>query len=160
MTDHEPDHAAVRFPPPLVGVLTIVFGYLLGRFYPVFPGFGIPVPERYWMGGGLAVAAGLVFGVWPALHFRRTGQNPTPWSDTPELLRHGPYKITRNPMYVMMLLICIGFAVILNTAWILVLTPACATIIYLVAIRHEETYLENKFGDAYRDYKRSVRRWI
>ena len=160
MTEEKEEHAAVRFPPPAVGVLTIICGYLLGRFVPVLQGFGFPAPERYWIGGGLAVVAGIVFGAWPALHFRSTGQNPTPWSETPELVRHGPYRFTRNPMYVMMILVCIGFAIILNTAWILILTPVCATIIYFVAIRHEGTYLERKFGAAYREYRESVRRWI
>lgn len=160
MTDENHDHAAVRFPPPVVGVLTIIVGYLLGRFFPVFTGFGFPAPERYWIGGGLAMIAGAVLGAWPAMHFRSTGQNPTPWSETPELVLGGPYKFTRNPMYLMMVLVCVGFAIILDTAWILILTPVCATIIYFIAIRHEETYLESKFGDAYRRYRESVRRWI
>ena len=49
------------------------------------------------------------------------------------------YKFTRNPMYVGMLLFCIGFAVIFSSVWILILTPVCGWLIYNIAIRHEET---------------------
>lgn len=160
MADESRDHAAVRFPPPVVGVLTILLGYLLGRFFPVFAGFGFATPERYWIGGGLALIAGLALGAWPALQFSKSDQSVTPWSETPRLVVHGPYRFTRNPMYLMMILVCISFALILDTAWILILTPVCATVIYFVAIRHEEAYLERKFGESYREYRKAVRRWI
>ena len=60
----------------------------------------------------------------------------------------------------MMLLVCIGFSIILDEVWILLLTPVCASVLYLVAIRHEEVYLDRKFGESYLAYKRRVRRWI
>ena len=159
-TSNDEDGASVRIPPPLVGVLTILLGYALGRFFTVFPEFGFPAPERYWIGGTIAVLAGLVFGVWPITRFRKIDQDPTPWSPTPEIVIDGPYRITRNPMYLMMLLVCIGFAIILAEVWILILTPVCGVTIYLTAIRHEEAYLKTKFGDAYLDYMKKVRRWI
>ena len=156
----ERDGAAVKFPPPVVGVLTILIGYLLGRVVPIFAEFGFPAPARYWIGGAIVLLSGLVLGLWPSLHFRDTGQDVTPWSTTPELVILGPYRFTRNPMYLMMLLVCIGFAFILAEAWVLILTPACAAVIYLIAIRHEEAYLEEKFGASYCEYKENVRRWI
>jgi len=160
MTGDDKDRAPVRFPPPVCAVVTILLGYGLGRWWPVFPAFGFPEPERYWIGGGIAVFFALTLGAWPALQFRRTNQDLTPWTPSPELVLHGPYKFTRNPMYLMMLGICIGFAFILHTAWILILTPVCAVTIYLIAIRHEEAYLARQFGDSYLDYKKKVRRWI
>ena len=63
-------------------------------------------------------------------------------------------------MYLMMVLVCIGFAIILSDPWILVLTPVCAWVLYQTAIKPEEAYLEEKFGDSYRAYKQTVRRWI
>jgi protein-S-isoprenylcysteine O-methyltransferase Ste14 len=92
--------------------------------------------------------------------FQNIEQDPKPWTSTPEIIVEGPYKFTRNPMYVMMLLVCIGFAIILAEVWILILTPVCGAIIYFTAIRHEEEYLEEKFGDDYREYRKNVRRWI
>lgn len=156
----ENDHAAVKFPPPLVGVLTILIGYGLGKIYPIIDGFLLPSPARYWVGGAICViAAGLLL-VWPFKLFRKIDQDPKPWTPTPDLIVVGPYKFTRNPMYLMMLLVCFGFAVILDEIWVLVLTPVCAIVIYLTAIRHEEAYLERKFGESYLEYKKRVRRWI
>jgi protein-S-isoprenylcysteine O-methyltransferase Ste14 len=154
------DSAAVRVPPPLVTVLTIVLGYILGRYLPLVDGYGWPSPDRYWIGGAFVVITGAVLGAWPIMIFRRTEQDPRPWTTTPEIIIEGPYKFTRNPMYLMMLFFCAGFSIILAEAWVLALTPVCAAIIFLTAIRHEEVYLEAKFGDSYVDYKRRVRRWI
>ncbi len=63
-------------------------------------------------------------------------------------------------MYLQMVLICVGIAIILWNVWVLVLTLICAWVLQKFAIKPEETYLERKFGDAYLAYKRRVRRWI
>ena len=127
---------------------------------PVLSEYDLPTLARYWIGGLIAVAAVLILVVWPARQFQQSGQDPKPWTPTPEMVVHGPYKFTRNPMYLGMLLFCIGFAIILSDLWILILTPVCGWLIYYFSIRHEEAYLEEKFGDAYRAYKAGVRRWI
>ena len=152
--------AAVKFPPPVLPVVTIVAGHLLGRFIPVLSEYDLPTPARYWIGGLIAAAAVLTLVVWPARQFQQSGQDPKPWTPTPEIVVHGPFKFTRNPMYLGMIIFCIGFAVILSDVWILILTPVCGWLIYYFAIRHEEAYLEEKFGDAYRAYKTGVRRWV
>lgn len=156
----ESDRAAVRFPPPLVAVLIILVGYGLERVVPLLAASTVPSVVRYGVGGLVVATAVAVLGVWPGILFRRSGQDPRPWTATPELIFEGPYRFTRNPMYLMMVLVCVGVALILASAWVLLLSPLCAWIIYLVAIRHEEVYLEHKFGDSYRSYKQQVRRWI
>ena len=157
----ENEHAAaVKFPPPIVPIVTIVVGHVIGRFLPLFPGVILPTPERYWLGGLICVAAVLGLVVWPARQFQRSGQDPKPWTPTPEIVVSGAYQFTRNPMYLGMLVFCLGFAVILSDAWIVILTPVCGWLIYYTAIRHEEVYLEEKFGESYRAYKATVRRWI
>lgn len=159
--ESENEHAAaVKFPPPIVPIVTIVAGHVLGRFLPIFPDSVLPTPERYWIGGLIAVAAVLVLIVWPARQFQQSGQDPKPWTPTPEIVVAGAYRVTRNPMYLGMLVFCIGFAIILSDVWIVILTPVCGWLIYLLAIRHEEAYLEEKFGDSYRAYKMTVRRWL
>ena len=144
----------------MLPIATIVAGHILGRFMPMLSEYDLPTPARYWIGGLIAVASVLILVVWPARQFQQSGQDPKPWTPTPEMVVHGPYKFTRNPMYLGMLLFCIGFAIILSDVWILILTPLCGWLIYHLAIRHEEAYLEEKFGDAYRAYKAGVRRWI
>lgn len=157
----EKEHgAAVKFPPPILPIVTIVAGHILGRFLPLFPDSVLPTPERYWIGGLVAVAAVVLFVVLPFLQFNKSGQDPAPWTPTPEIVVEGMYRFTRNPMYLGMLIFCIGFAIILSDIWILILTPVCGWLLYNIAIRHEEAYLEEKFGDSYRAYKQKVRRWI
>ncbi|MGI9261340.1 MAG: methyltransferase [Woeseiaceae bacterium] len=162
MTESKADNtgAAVRIPPPVAGILTIVMGYLAGRVFPILTTFDLPTPSRYWAGGLIVAASIGVLGVWPIQLFKASGQNPTPWSETPEIIVLGPYKFTRNPMYLMMVLVCLGVAIMLSEAWLVIFTPALAIALYQIAIKHEEAYLEGVFGDSYLNYKKSVRRWI
>jgi len=92
--------------------------------------------------------------------FRRTGQDPKPWESTPEVISTGIYRFTRNPMYVGMALIQLAIGIGLGNGWIVALVPAVLGVIYAIAIRHEEAYLERKFGKIYTEYKASVRRWL
>jgi protein-S-isoprenylcysteine O-methyltransferase Ste14 len=159
MTTTEPsDGAAVRFPPPLVPLIALAVGVLLHRL--VRP-LAIPLegPLRY--GLGLVLLAVGIAGVAAALgRFRSSGQNPEPWASTPEIITTGIYRFTRNPMYVSLGLVQAGIGVALANGWIVLLVPFALAGIYQIAIRHEEAYLERKFGSLYTDYKASVRRWI
>lgn len=161
MENHEQkDGAAVRFPPPLLPLATILGGVGLDRLWPLGAGLELPAPARYWAGGLLVAGSLLVLGLWPVVMFRRSGQSELPWRPTPLILEHGPYRFTRNPMYLQMVLVCIGIAIILSNYWILLLTPLCAWSLYRFAIAPEEAYLARKFGAPYRDYTRRVRRWL
>jgi protein-S-isoprenylcysteine O-methyltransferase Ste14 len=108
----------------------------------------------------LAVLLGVAIGGNALHHFRRTGQDPKPWESTPEIISTGIYRFTRNPMYVGMALMQIGIGIGLGNGWIIALVPPVLVVIYMIAIRHEEAYLERKFGDTYARYKASVRRWL
>jgi protein-S-isoprenylcysteine O-methyltransferase Ste14 len=154
------DYAQVRIFPPGVPIATILLGYVLNRMIPLDLGFSLPVPGRYWIGGLLAGAAFFGLGVWAVVLFRRGGQNENPWTPTPFIEQRGPFRITRNPMYLDMVLVCIGFAVMLMNWWILLLTPVGAWLLHRYAILPEEAYLERKFGDDYLAYKKRVRRWL
>jgi protein-S-isoprenylcysteine O-methyltransferase Ste14 len=160
MEENNEHAAAVKFPPPLLPIITIVAGHVIGRFLPLFPDLTLPTPARYWIGGLICAAAVIGLIILPARQFQQTGQDPKPWTPTPEIVVSGVYKFTRNPMYLGMLVFCLGFAVILSDAWIVVLTPLCGWFIYFLAIRHEEIYLEEKFDESYRAYKTTVRRWL
>ncbi len=153
------DAAAVRFPPPLIPLATILLGGLLDRALPIDLGFELPAPIRYGV-GGLVVTVALTLAGWAIAHFRRSGQNEKPWTPTTAIVGAGPYRFTRNPMYLAMVLLCIGAAILLSNWWILALTPLCALALQWFAIRPEEAYLESKFGEGYRAYKRRVRRWL
>ena len=155
------DAAAVRVFPPAVPLLTVLVGIGLNQLWPIDVPFGLEArPERYWIGGAIAICAVLGLGLWSVVLVRKSGQSENPWKPTTQVIQRGPFGITRNPMYLQMVLVCLGFAVALANLWILLLTPICAWMLQRLAIVPEEEYLEGKFGDAYREYKRKVRRWI
>ena len=157
-TEGESDGAAVRFPPPLVPVIALAIGvvtqaWLLPLKLPIegAPRVGLAVLLLVVGAGLMAAAIGL---------FRSTGQDPKPWESTPEIISTGIYRYTRNPMYVSMGCLLAGFGVALGNGWVVLLVPVIWIVIYAIAIRHEEAYLEGKFGSVYLDYKNSVRRWL
>jgi protein-S-isoprenylcysteine O-methyltransferase Ste14 len=154
----EHDGAAVRFPPPLVYLIGVITGVLLQSFVYTLP-IGLPLSARVTL-GLLAVLLGVAIGGNAFRHFRRTGQDPKPWESTPEIISTGIYRFTRNPMYVGMALMQTGIGIGLGNGWIIALVPPVLVVIYTIAIRHEEAYLERKFGDTYARYKASVRRWL
>ncbi len=158
-TEADPkDGAAVRIPPPFVPLIALAVGVVAQRWvWPLPLSFGGAV--RYGL-GALLFAAGIVLMAGAIGLFRRSGQNPAPWESTPEIVSTGVYRFTRNPMYVAMGLLQAGIGLALENGWIVVLVPVVWGVIYLIAIRHEEAYLERTFGSAYTDYKAAVRRWL
>jgi protein-S-isoprenylcysteine O-methyltransferase Ste14 len=158
MDANEQDGAAVRIPPPLVYLVAVIAGGLLHEVVLPLPlalaptvRFGVTAATALL---GLALLAGAL-GL-----FRRTGQDPKPWKSTPEIVSTGVYRFTRNPMYLGMALLQTAIGVGWANGWIIALVPGVLAIVYATAIRHEEAYLERKFGDAYIRYKESVRRWL
>ncbi len=154
------DAAAVRVFPPAMPLLAILLGIGLNRLWPLELGFELSAPARYWIGGTILVGAILGLGFYSVILVRRTGQSENPWKPTTEIVNRGPFRFTRNPMYLQMVLGCIGFAIILTNIWILLLTPVAAWVLHRFAILPEEAYLERKFGEKYLSYKRRVRRWL
>jgi protein-S-isoprenylcysteine O-methyltransferase Ste14 len=152
------DGAAVRFPPPFVPVIALVAGVVLEKW--IFP-ISWPLSNVLRFGlGGLLIVVGLALMAAAFGLFRSTGQDPKPWESTPEIISTGIYGFTRNPMYVSMGVLQAGIGLTIENIWVVLLVPATWTTIYLIAIRHEEAYLERKFGSVYQDYKDTVRRWL
>lgn len=151
------DGASVRVPPPLVYAAAVAVGVVLHLVWPlpIALASGPRVAVAFLLGLlGLALMGGAV------RLFRRTGQDPKPWLPTPEIIRTGVYRFTRNPMYVGFGLLQSAIGIGWGNLWILLLVPIACAVVYVTAIRHEEAYLARKFGDTYLDYKRSVRRWF
>ena len=151
--------AAVRIPPPLTYLATIVAGILIHSFILEFRIDALSNTARI-SAGILVCLLGFILLILSFDHFKRTGQNPKPWKSTPELILKGIYTRTRNPMYIGMGLIQAGLGVSLNNLWITVFVAVALGVVHFTAVRPEEIYLEQKFGEAYCNYKKSVRRWI
>ena len=157
---HVHDAAAVRVFPPAIPIATILAGVALQRGWPIAVDLLLPTPARYWIGALIVAGAVIALGLWSVVLMRRSGQSENPWKPTTRILERGPFRVTRNPMYLQMVVGCVGFAVLLANPWILLLTPLCALALQRWAIVPEEEYLERKFGAAYLAYKRRVRRWL
>jgi protein-S-isoprenylcysteine O-methyltransferase Ste14 len=110
-------------------------------------------------GGLLAVLAVSLF-TWSVRTFRAAG-TPVPGNrPTTAIVGVGPYRFSRNPIYLAFSLFQAGVALVVNDAWVLVtLLPAIA-VMSLVVIPREERYLEARFGEEYASYRRGVRRWF
>lgn len=150
-----PATAGVIAPPPLIYGVPLLMGLLLDRWVP-WP----LVAERLTLPLGLVLVT-LGFVALPAiLAFRVARTHPEPWKPTKALVTVGPYRYSRNPMYVGMALLYLGTAIWQNTVWPLLALPAVIAVIHVGVIRREERYLEALFGEDYRAYRERVRRWL
>lgn len=155
---HKQGGALVHFPPPLVFLIFLLLGVVLQRM--VRP-LTIPVgrPFRVAIGMVLISLAVCLFASALIL-FRRTGQHPRPWKPTPEVIPNGPYRFTRNPMYVAMSLFVLGLGIAVNDLWVSLSAPVALLVVHFIAVLPEERYLTEKFGETYRGYVDRVRRYL
>jgi protein-S-isoprenylcysteine O-methyltransferase Ste14 len=94
------------------------------------------------------------------MQFGRAKTPPNPGRASTTLVIEGPFRFTRNPMYLGLTLIYVGIAFAANSAWLLGLTAPLLIVMHFGVIVREEAYLERKFGDAYLQYRKTVRRWF
>jgi len=154
-TDAAQDHADVRVLPPLLFLGSIALGVLL-QWFVALP-LGLRGAAR--VAPGLAlVALGAAAMAWTLAWMRRTQQDPHPRTPSPELIVGGPFRLSRNPIYVGMALIQAGIGIALGYGWILLLLPPTLWWLRRGVIEPEEAYLERRFGGAYAAYRQSVRR--
>ena len=110
--------------------------------------------------GWVAVWLGFAISLTGILTFQLAGTTMFPFDPASRLVRHGPYRFTRNPMYLGATITYLGFALVLNTAWPVILLPIVIWAMVRYVIRHEEAYLERTFGAEYAEYRTRVRRWL
>jgi len=150
--------AKVRFPPPLVFLGAIVLGVIVHHK-------AMPLSLVFARGLRLAaavliLACGVSLVASARILFKRTGQNPIPWKPTPELILEGPYRFTRNPMYVGVTLFVIGLGLAVNNLWISLFAAPALLVVHFIAVLPEERYLAEKFGEGYRSFLAQVRRYL
>jgi protein-S-isoprenylcysteine O-methyltransferase Ste14 len=141
--------------PPLLYAGAFVIGSLCQWMAPMPI---LPVAVALW--AGLAV---LLCGAALAAWSRRTLEAKTnihPSLPATALVVTGPFRLSRNPMYLARTLLYVGLALLANALWVLSLLVPLLVVMHYGVITREERYLEVKFGDAYRRYRAGVRRWI
>lgn len=145
-------------PPPVLFFSCFLAGWGLGTWRPF--SLGLPaVPMRLALAVPLFLLV-LAIGAWAFGLFRRHGTSISPWGDPSALITTGPYRFSRNPLYVAAVLTLLAFSVLLDSLWILVFVPVLLLLLDVLVIRHEEARLLLRFGERYLDYSARVRRWI
>lgn len=88
------------------------------------------------------------------------GTNINPTKPTMTIIQSGPYRYSRNPLYLSLTLVYCGLALLINTWWAVIFLPAVLLSMHFLVVLREERYLENKFGESYRAYCGRVRRYL
>jgi protein-S-isoprenylcysteine O-methyltransferase Ste14 len=154
----QPDNSGVRIFPPLIHVGAIAIGFLVQWVAPVRIGGSGRWPALFAGCVLLALAAGLI--TWTAKIMFGAGTTPNPTRPTTALVIRGPFRFTRNPMYLAWELICVGAGLVAGSLWPIVMAIPAALVTRRLVINKEERYLEARFGAQYMDYKKRVRRWL
>ena len=152
----ETDTAGIRFPPPLLYIAGFLVGVVLEAAFPID---GPPAWARV-TGGVLGGGAWLLLDGAATIWFRRAGTSMIPFNPTTALVTTGPYRVTRNPMYLGMACLYAGLAVAVGIIWALAVLPLVVLAVDRLVIAREEPYLEQRFGQQYTEYKARVRRWL
>ena len=153
------NHAGVWFPPPLIFAIPLLGAAVLHSAWPW------PMAERYPLGlpmaGIVMLAIGVAIGLASVSRFWRANTTILPAGrPTTAIVDRGPYRFTRNPMYLAMACAYLGLSLVLNNVYALVFFPFVLFAVDRFVIRREERYLAAQFGDAYLRYCARVRRWL
>lgn len=148
----------LKIPPPVYMLLTGALMWILDKVCPIYQLLFDPWNQV----GYLFMLVGLSFDAGSLLHFfqAKTTVSPLKPDEARHLVTTGTYRFTRNPMYLGLLLLLIGFACLKGSIITFLLIPIFVILLTKQQIIPEETILEEKFGQQYLDYKKSVRRWL
>ncbi len=142
--------------PPLVVLASLLSGAALTVTWPLpfFPHvLRLPV-------GGLLVAMAAALFLYSIRQFRMAGTPVAGNKPTTAIARTGPYRFSRNPIYLAFFALHLGLAIWVNSLWLVATLIASVAIIAVVVVPREERYLTGRFGAEYLQYKASVRRWL
>jgi protein-S-isoprenylcysteine O-methyltransferase Ste14 len=155
----EADGAKVVIKPPLLFLAALGLGSLMSRYLPIGPGLAKPNALAVIVGLSMVVV-GFALAIRSVQMFRRAGTHVVPGAPATALVTSGPYRLTRNPIYVGFVLVYLGLSIVLTSIWILVLLLPVLVILQRGVVLREEAYLERRFGEAYDAYAQRVPRWF
>ena len=108
----------------------------------------------------MAFVLALALFAWAIVTITGAGSNVPTKLPTTTIVESGPYRFTRNPIYLGMCIGLLGLAIALDNLWLLLMLVPFVLVIHYGVVAREEAYLERKFGDVYRGYRSRVRRWL
>ena len=142
-------------PPPIIFLCAILLGIALNGAWPLH----FLSPNVRLLGPIVTVCAVVLF-LLSYREFRRAGTSVQGSKRSTVIVRTGPYRFSRNPIYLAFILLVLGLSVWLNNLWMLVTLVPAVGIIAMVVIPREERFLERNFNGQYSSYKPQVRRWL
>jgi protein-S-isoprenylcysteine O-methyltransferase Ste14 len=159
VSDERLTSPGVWFPPPTVFVAGFLLALALDRW--MFGlGFGGANRPTLVVAGWLLIAAGGSVLLWAMLTFTFARTAILPSRPARTIVATGPFRFSRNPMYIGLSSIYIGLSLLMGMAWPIVLLPLVLVSLYALVIRREERYLDDAFGEEYAAYRQRVRRWL
>jgi protein-S-isoprenylcysteine O-methyltransferase Ste14 len=151
------DHSGVAIHPPLFFLALLLLGVVLDDRLHALPIF----TQDHWRWSGvLGIALGVAISVSGQKAMARHHTNINPTQPTTAVVETGPFRFTRNPLYLSLTAIYIGLSLLLNTWWSLFVLAPLWLVMHFGVVLREERYLERKFGDTYRQYRARVRRYL
>jgi len=165
MSDHQNSEdpkarvAGVIAPPPLLLLAAVVAGLLLDRIVGWHPLDFLEGGWR-WGLGAVLVAAGFGLVAWASTRFSRAGTNVPTNRPVEALVTDGPYRFSRNPIYVGGTLVLLGIAVLTRSFGMVLGLVVFLAVMNGLVIKREERLLDRLFGEPYRAYRAKVRRWL
>jgi len=160
MSEHTRDNPNVVIFPPLLLLLGFGLAMLLEWLAPI--SFLAPVFQSKFQTGFSAIMAlvGVSTALLGVMELRKHGTHVEPHKPALFLVHSGIYKLTRNPIYLGMVIFFFGVSVFWNLEWGVILTLPVAAALHFGVIKREEAYLANKFGAAYLLFRKETRRWL
>lgn len=157
MNSNPPKTAEIFAPPPLLYLSTIAIGCASQIYSPHPITSSVPISLGI---GGLLFVLSVFLARWSFITMRKIGTSGNPRETSTALAIDGPFRISRNPIYVAMTGMYLGISFLANALWLLVLLLPLLFIMHWGVILREERYLARQFGKAYLEYKSTVRRWL
>jgi len=153
---NSPDQRHFLDIPPVYFVLAFFSMLVLDRWLPIA---SFSHPALYYL-GVIFILGGIALDVVSLLLFLRAKTGVRPFTSSTAVVKTGPYRFTRNPMYLGMIIILTGWFLLLESISPILVIPIFFWWIHNRFILPEETHMERHLGQAYLDYKKSVRRWL
>ncbi|MGD8349881.1 MAG: isoprenylcysteine carboxylmethyltransferase family protein [Gammaproteobacteria bacterium] len=156
MTKEDRRGPGVKIPPPLIALVAIGSGWSADSMLPL----PIAAGDGLRWSGVVIVALAFLLALAALIQFLVAKTHVEPWRPTSTIIRGGPFRMSRNPIYLAFCIAAIGAGLIINSWWGVAAAPVLGCLLQYLVIHREETYLANKFGDEYLAYKQTTRRWL
>jgi protein-S-isoprenylcysteine O-methyltransferase Ste14 len=160
MPEAVPEHSQVVVFPPVIPLSGFLLGILLERLYPVNAWVWSPLRTGLRVLGAVVLCLGAAGFAWMVVTMKKARTPINNYRTPIALVESGPFRRTRNPMYLFGSIAYAGLALVLVELWALALLAVVFALTHYGVVLREEAFLERRFGDRYRQYMARVPRWL